>query len=166
MTLLPRVRRRFLVLLAVLAVPAAALAHSSKLGDLEIDHAYATPTPEGASYGAVYFRKLENGGRRPDRLVAASTPLAEKVEFHRGTIDAQHVMRTQPIDGIEMPPRSALKVRHNGELHLVLVGLKQPLSHGEKFALLLRFERAGEREVTVYVQQPRDRGGSHGGHRH
>ena len=166
MKFVPITRRRLLVALAALALPAAVLAHASKLGDIEIDHAYATPTPEGASYGAVYFRALENGGRRPDRLVAAATPMAEKVEFHRGTIDAQHVMRTQPIDGIEMPPRSALKVRHNGELHLVLVGLKQPLAHGEKFPLLLRFEHAGEREVTVYVQQPRDRGGSHGGHRH
>jgi hypothetical protein len=40
----------------------------------------------------------------------------------------------------------------------MLLDLKAPLVPGARFALTLRFERGGEKEVTVWVQQPRDRG--------
>jgi copper(I)-binding protein len=109
----------------------------------------------------VYFRTLKNRGDQPDRLVAASTPVAQSVEFHRSSVDAQNVMRMRPIEAIELPPRSELRVRHGGELHLMLIGLKVPLKEGERLSLRLRFEKAGEREVTVWVQQPRSGGGAH-----
>ena len=51
-----------------------------------------------------------------------------------------------------------------GEYHLMLIDLKRPLKDGERFDLTLRFERAGERTVTVWVQVPR--GEAAGGHRH
>ncbi|NDY92451.1 hypothetical protein [Ideonella livida] len=38
---------------------------------------------------------------------------------------------------------------------MLLKGLETPLVEGKRFTLRLRFERAGEREVTVWVQQPR-----------
>jgi len=139
----------------------AVQAHDFKLGAIEIDHPYAPPTPAAATTAAVYFRTLKNRGDQPDRLVAASTPVAQSVEFHRSSVDAQNVMRMRPIEAIELPPRSELRVRHGGELHLMLIGLKAPLKEGERFALRLRFEKAGEREVTVWVQQPRSSGRAH-----
>lgn len=139
----------------------AAQAHDFKLGTIEIDHPYAPPPPAAASTAAVYFRTLKNRGDQPDRLVSASTPVAQSVEFHRSSVDAQNVMRMRPIEAIELPPRSDLRVRHGGELHLMLIGLKAPLKDGERFTLRLRFEKAGEREVTVWVQQPRGGGGEH-----
>jgi len=36
----------------------------------------------------------------------------------------------------------------------------QALRAGDRFPLTLRFGRGGEREVTVWVQQPRDRASS------
>ena len=44
----------------------------------------------------------------------------------------------------------------------MLMDLKQPLKDGDRFDLTLRFERAGERTVKVWVQTPRDATG----HRH
>jgi copper(I)-binding protein len=145
------------------AVSAAAQAHDFKLGAIEIDHPYAPPTPAAARTAAVYFRTLKNRGDQPDRLVAASTPAAQSVEFHTSSVDAQNVMRMRPIEAIELPPRSDLRVRHGGELHLMLIELKAPLKEGDRFQLRLRFEKAGEREVTVWVQQPR---GGVSEHRH
>jgi len=154
-----------LALAAALALaPSAATAHDFKAGGVVIDHPYATPTPAGARTGAVYFRALRNGGREADRLLGARTTVAASIEIHRGTVDANDVMRMRPIDAIELPPGAAPNLRHGGELHLMLVDLKAPLKEGERFPVWLRFERAGEREVTVWVQRPRD-GGS-GGHRH
>ena len=68
-------------------------------------------------------------------------------------------MRMRRIEAIEIPPGAVLKLRHGGDTHLMLLGLKAPLQDGERFALWLRFERAGEHEVTVWVQTPRDPGG-------
>lgn len=149
--------------LAAWATPAAA--HDFKLGSLRIDHPYATPTAAGASTGAVYLRTLRNTGEQADRLVGASTPVAASVEIHRSVIDAQGVMRMRAIDALALPPRSEQRLRHGGEYHLVLIGLKAPLKHGDRFPITLRFEKAGEREVAVWVQQPRNAAAA-GEHRH
>jgi periplasmic copper chaperone A len=139
--------------------PALAAAHGSRLGDIVVDHPYATPTPAGARTGAAYLRGLLNRGRQPDRLIGASTPLADTVEFHRSSRDGD-VMRMRAVDAIDVPAGAELRLRHDGDTHLMLVGLKEPLRDGQRFPLRLRFERAGEVEVMVWVQTPHN-GGTH-----
>jgi periplasmic copper chaperone A len=163
----PRVIR-FHAVSAALAASAAlatwagpALAHDFRLGPLRIDHPYATPTPPGASTGAAYLRGIRNTGEQADRLIGASTPAARAVEIHRSVVDAQNVMRMRAIDGIDLPPKGEVRLRHGGEHHLMLIGLQQPLNNGDRFPMTLRFEKAGEREVTVWVQRPRDAAGAH-----
>jgi copper(I)-binding protein len=156
--------RRFFGLIitgALFGLVAPSHAHDFRLGALRVEHPYATPTPAGASTGAVYLRGLRNTGVQPDRLVGASTPAARAVEIHRSAIDAQNVMRMRAIDGIDLPAGADLRLRHDGELHLMLIDLKQPLKLGDRFPMIVRFEKAGEREVTVWVQQPRS-----GAHEH
>lgn len=161
----PRRRHALALIVALAATAPAAQAHDFKLGPLRIDHPYATPTPPGATTGAVYLRGIRNTGSAPDRLVGASTPVARAVEIHRSTVDAQNVMRMRAIDGIDLPPGAELRLRHGGEHHLMLIDLKAPLKNGDRFPMTLRFQKAGEREVMVWVQQPRDAGGAHT-HRH
>lgn len=141
-----------------------ASAHGSSAGPIKIEHPYATPTPAGARTGAVYFRALRNTGRQADRLIGASTPTAARVEIHESVIDSAGVMRMREIEAIDLAPRSALKPRHTGQLHLMLIDLKAPLVNGERFPMRLRFERNGEVEVTVWVQRPKAGGASE--HRH
>lgn len=160
----PRQFRR--VLLLTLAGSAVSLlapsveAHDFRLGPLRIEHPYATPTPPGAANGAAYLRALRNTGDQPDRLIGASTPVARSVEIHRSLIDAQNVMRMRAVDGIALAPRAEIRLRHGGDHHLMLIDLKQPLKVGDRFPMTLRFEKAGEREVTVWVQQPRASAGA------
>lgn len=135
------------------ALPAAA--HGVSHGQLSIDHPYATPSPPGATTGAAYFRSIRNTGDQPDRLIGARTAVARAVEIHRSSIDAQRVMRMRAVTGIDLPPKAEQRLRHGGEFHLMLIDLKAPLKDGDRFPLTLRFEKAGEREVTVWVQQPR-----------
>lgn len=161
-----RQRRRAWSCLAawlVLPLSGTAIAHDFKLGPLRIDHPYATPTPAGARTGAAYLRTLRNTGDQADRLIGATTPAARTVEIHRSVIDAQNVMHVRAIDGIDLPPKAELQLRHGGEHLLMLIDLKAPLKVGERFPMTLRFEKAGEREVMVWVQQPRS---STPAHRH
>ena len=143
-----------------LSAPSAS-AHGFDIGPLRIDHPYATPTPPGASTGAAYLRGIRNTGDQPDRLVGASTPAARAVEIHRSVVDAQNVMRMRAIDGITVPAKGEVPLRHGGEHHLMLIGLRAPLKDGDRFPLTLRFEKAGEREVMVWVQQPRNAAAAH-----
>ena len=148
------------------AEPAApARAHDFRAGALRIDHPYATPTPPGAAHGAAYLRGVRNTGPQADRLVGARTPFARAVEVHRSVVDAQNVMRMRAIDGVDLPPRTEIPLRHGGEHHLMLIDLKQPLKEGDRFPMTLRFRDAGEHEVMVWVQRPREAASAHR-HRH
>lgn len=161
-------QRAFAMLVAAcLAVTVGPLAaHDFRLGPLRIDHPYATPTPTGAVNGAAYLRRIRNTGDAPDRLIGASTPVARTVEIHRSVVDATQVMRMRAIDGIDLPPKVELQLRHGGEVHLMLIDRKRPLTEGDRFPLTLRFQKAGEREVTVWVQKPRGSASPHAAAEH
>jgi copper(I)-binding protein len=159
-------KRRGLLAIALglaLTTAGTAHAHDFKAGDLRIDHPYATPTVPGQTTGAVYLRTLRNTGDEADELLGASTLAAAAVELHRMQMDG-NVMRMRAVDGIALPPHSELTVRHQQTegYHLMLQGLKQPLTDGDRFAVTLRFRRAGEHTVNVWVQKPR----SVGAHNH
>lgn len=151
------VRRRICFVLAAWVLPIAGHAHGVKAGDLAIDHPYATPSRPGMTTGAVYFRAIKNNGTEPDRLLSAHTPAAATVELHRMEMDGD-VMRMRAVPAIELPAKTEVRLRHgtpNGH-HLMLLGLKAPLKDGDRFPVTLTFRRAGEREVMVWVQTPRD----------
>jgi copper(I)-binding protein len=104
----------------------------------------------------VYFKGLRNRGGQADRLIAAKSAVAERVELHQMQMDGQ-VMRMREVPAIELPARTEVNLRHGsaGTHHLMLQGLKQPLKDGDRFDLELVFEKAGTRRVNVWVQTPR-----------
>jgi copper(I)-binding protein len=142
------------LLAAGLFAAGAAQAHDFKVGAITIDHPYAVPSTAGSALGGVYVRALKNGGDAPDRLLGALSPAAESVQIQRSATpgDLSGAVGGGPI---ELPPRAEVPLRHDGRWHLVLVGLKQPLVDGQRFPVTLRFERAGEKQISVSVQTPR-----------
>jgi copper(I)-binding protein len=84
-----------------------------------------------------------------------------------------NVMRMRAVAAIDLPARTEVRLRHGSAAaaseghHLMLNGLKAPLKDGDRFAVVLQFRRAGEREVMVWVQTPKSRDVGHGGsHQH
>jgi copper(I)-binding protein len=151
-------------LVALTLLATAAHSHGVTHGDLVLDHPYAVPSLVGVHNGAAYLRGINNRGDKPDRLLSGSSPVAARVELHRMTIDTSHVMRMRQVLAIELPPQTMTPLRHNGEYHLMLMDLKQPLKDGDRFDLTLNFELAGRQTVKVWVQTPRD--ANRGEHRH
>lgn len=148
---------RLLLAICVLAVHFAGHAHGFRAGDIRIDHPYATPSRPGVQTGAVYFRSLDNRGRTADRLLWATTPVAERVDIHHMHMDGD-IMRMRAVPDLELPARTVVRMRHhtpNGH-HLMLLDLKAPLKDGDRFPLTLHFEKAGSSTVQVWVQTPRD----------
>ena len=153
-------RLRFGVAVAwvLAALAGMANAHDFKAGDLRIDHPYATPSRPGVQTGAVYFRGIRNTGAQADRLLSASTPVAGRVHIHRMRMQGD-VMQMRALPALDIPGHTTVPMRHNTPdgYHLMLFDLKAPLKDGDRFPVTLTFERAGTREVKVWVQTPRGR---------
>ena len=113
-----------------------------------IDHPWARATPTGAKTGAAYVTLINNGSSG-DRLLAAKTPVADAVQFH-SVSEENGVSRMREMRVVEVPPGGKVTFSP-GEMHIMVVGLKQPLKEGQTFPLSLTFEKAGKVEVTVSI---------------
>ncbi|MFQ5595183.1 MAG: copper chaperone PCu(A)C [Anaerolineae bacterium] len=112
---------------------------------------WSRPAPAGGT-GVVYLT-LENQGRQPDRLTGARSDIAEAVELHRTKMEGD-VMQMQPIaGGVEVPARSRV-VFEPGGAHIMLIGLKRDLKAGDRFTVVLEFEKSGTLTVESEVRQP------------
>jgi copper(I)-binding protein len=125
-----------------LACAAAAAAQTS----LEIVSPWARASVGQPDSGAVYLTIVS---RVSDRLTAAASPAAKVVELHMMSMEGE----MRPIDTIEVLAGWPVSLTPGG-LHLMLVGLAQPLREGRSFALTLFFDKAGRREITVAVEEP------------
>jgi hypothetical protein len=142
---------RLFALLLLAGANASALAHDYKTGDLVIDHPWARPTPSTAKNGAAYFT-IRNDGRQSDILLGAKTPLADVVELHN-TLNEQGVMKMRKVaDGVPIPAGATVTFESGG-LHMMLVGLKQPLTDGGRYPVTLMFKNAGEVPIEIEVER-------------
>lgn len=128
----------------------AALAQNPEKGEIQIRQPWSRATPPGAKVGVAYM-EIRNSGLQPDRLLAISTKVAQRVEMHV-TERAGEVMKMRQVKSFEIPARESYALRPGGA-HLMLVDLAQPLKKGERFTMTLRFERAGEVPVELEVQE-------------
>jgi hypothetical protein len=136
----------------------AAWAHSHEKGDIQVRHPWSRATPPGAKV-AVGYMEIRNRGSQPDRLLSASTAVAKRVEMHVTQREGE-VMKMRQVQSFEIPARERYALRPGGS-HFMLVDLVQPLEKGERFTMKLRFERAGELEIELEVQE---RGSRHPRH--
>lgn len=136
----------------LLAAPPAQ-AHATRRGDVVVDHAYAPPA--SAAPATVYLRAVANRGQQPDRLLAAQTAVAASVELHQG--GGADPARGPRVESVAVAPGAMLRPADGNGVALQLAGLKQALAAGQRFALRLQFERAGEMTVDVWVQTPQGR---------
>lgn len=104
--------------------------------------------------------------RSPDaaRLVAASSPVAGRVEIHEMAMDGG-VMKMRQIPGLDLPAGKTVELKPGG-LHLMLMDLKAPLKDGETVPLTLTVERAGKPAETLQLQVPVRPLGAKSGHGH
>ena len=147
-------RRLWRVLILCLTLSAAA--HAQTAG-IQIEHPWARAS--GGQTGVVYLT-IKNAGAADDRLVAAASPVAAKSELHI-TINDNGVMKMRPLSAIDVKAGSEIVLKPTG-MHLMLMGLKQPLKEGQSFPLTLTFEKAGKVDTVVIIEKA----GSAGGHEH
>ncbi len=143
-------------------------------GGLTIADPWARTSPEDTTYGAVYLSLTSADG---DALVGASVPadIAGTVEIHETvvaddassdttmamggessdttetTMAGMGQMTMRPIDSLELPAGETVTLEPGG-YHIMLIELVAPLETGQEIEVTLTFENAGERTITVPVQ--------------
>ena len=143
-----RTWHRLLACVACLAWLASGGVALATAADLMVMSPRAMASIPGAPATVIYL-SVHNVGGVADRLVGASTPLASKVEIHSGGMNGGvNVMR--PLDGITIAVGDMIEFRSGGN-HLMLTGLRRPLTVGMVVPLVLRFQKAGEVRVAVPV---------------
>lgn len=135
--------------LALTAIAMPALAGEAKVGAIEIKDAWARATPAKAPAGGA-FVTIANTGTTTDNLLGASAGVAKNVELHTHIAQGD-VMRMVAVGSIELQPGKSVAMAPGG-LHIMLIGLNQPLKEGTSFPLELDFALAGKVTVTVDVR--------------
>ncbi|RDZ28930.1 copper chaperone PCu(A)C [Lysobacter silvisoli] len=137
-------------LIALAFLAACSRAPQATVGDIAIERPWVRAMAPGAP-AAGGFAALTNTGDRPDRLVSASTPDAQRVEIHEMRMD-QDVMRMRQLaDGLPLPTGTRVELKP-GSYHLMLVSPKRRFMQGERVTIELRFERAGKHQVVFPVK--------------
>lgn len=136
------------------AVAATLLLSTTALADIMVKDAYVRSSTPSSPTGAA-FMMLMNEGDKDDRLVAASSDVAGRVELHTHTEDADGVMRMGEVEGGIPVPAGEMVMLKRGGLHVMFMGLNGPLEQGSEIDVTLTFEKAGDMQVKIPVDHER-----------
>ena len=99
------------------------------------------------------FLDIANRGPDDDRLVAASSPLAERIELHGIKVVGSDIDMRPLARGVAIPAGRTTMLKPRG-YHLLLQGVKAPLPKGSTLPVTLTFEKAGAVAVEFAVEEP------------
>lgn len=148
---------------AFLAVGGGLLAGLGWLGaaaaqDIQVDQVWARASIGQVANSAAYF-SLENRGKVADRLVSVESPVAERSELHDHVMQ-DDIARMVQVEAIELAAGESMTLAPGG-LHVMLMGLAEPLQVGDSVPLTLHFEQAGHLDVEAEVRPLRAEGHRH-----
>jgi len=120
-----------------------ALAHSYKVGAIEIGHIWAKPPVHGA---LAIYGPLFNSGGKPDTLVGVQSSAARSAYIAR-TVNGHE----QPVRSIALQPGRPVSLA-SWTQHIVLQGVKGNVHAKSMVPLTLRFAHAGTVKVMAMVE--------------
>ncbi|MEL7211635.1 MAG: copper chaperone PCu(A)C [Pseudomonadota bacterium] len=152
-------------LLATAAATLLALPAAAEMAKIMVDDPYARSATSMAKSGAA-FMGIMNHSDEDDRLIAASSDVAQRVELHTH-IEDDGVMRMVEVEeGFEIPAGETVMLKRGGK-HVMFMGLNEPFEQGAMIDVTLTFEKAGDVAVQIPVDLERKpEEGAHGGHNH
>jgi len=133
---------------------ALALAPAIATAQMTVDDAYARAASPVARSGAA-FLVITNTSDSDDRVIDAASDIAERVELHthidagNGVMQMRHVPEGFPVAAGDT------RVLMRGGDHIMLMGLRQPLNHGDEIEVTLTFEHADPITIMIPVDLER-----------
>ncbi len=117
---------------------------------LTVEAAWARATPPGAPVGAVYM-DLFNPGKEAITVNQIKTSVARMAQIH-STLNVDGVMRMRSAMPLTIGASERLSLAPGG-MHVMLMGLRQPLAAGATFNLDLGLANGENLRVEVLVGQ-------------
>jgi copper(I)-binding protein len=142
--------------LALAATLGLVLATPALAQEIHIRDAYARAASPSASSGAA-FMVIENTGDADDRLIGASSPVAQLVQLHTHREEGGVMKMVHVEEGFALPAGETRVLQRGGD-HVMLMGLTEPFEQGKEIPLTLIFEKSGEISVDVPVDLDRKPG--------
>jgi copper(I)-binding protein len=105
---------------------------------------------------------IHNTGAEDDRLIAAASDAAQRVELHTHSEDAQGVMRMREVVEGFAVPAGGTHALERGADHVMFMGMTRTLAEGDVVAVTLTFEKAGAIAVDLPVDNSRMPGAMQG----
>ena len=140
MTIRKHIYRLFGVSLCLLSLSVAAKTTA--------DGAWARATVAGQNMGGAFVTLTSD---RDAQLIGASSPAAQTVELHTMTMQGEKMMMS-PVRSIDLPANQAVPL--TGSYHLMLMGLKQPLTEGQTIPITLKIKLSSGYVETLTIQAP------------
>jgi copper(I)-binding protein len=119
-------------------------AHAPKISD-----AWARATVPGQPVAAAYM-KIDSAVAAT--LTHVETDVAKQVQVHNMQIEGG-VMKMREHGQLEIPAGKTVTLAPGG-LHLMLLGLKQPLKAGDSIQMQLTFVDANKKKTTSAINVP------------
>lgn len=116
---------------------------------VQVQQVYSRPLPPGQSVAAVYLT-ISNQGEQPVVLVAGSSPVAKRLEFHRH-IHADGMMQMRQLDSVKIEPGKTLRFAP-GDYHIMLFGVSRAFKVGDTIPLILLTNKQQEIKVVAEVK--------------
>jgi periplasmic copper chaperone A len=142
---------RSMLFLAIVFVLTACAAQARQTQVITIDEPWARPGVAGGN-SAVYF-VIQNPSDQADILIDAESDVAEFVELHMTSMDANGNMQMQHQESVSVGAGSNVEFVPGG-LHVMLIQLHENLAVGETIPLTLHFENTGSISIEATVMQP------------
>lgn len=121
----------------------------SEMSGIEIDGAWARPGSEGRM-SAAYFL-ISNFNETADTLISVQSEVSRYVEIHESYESEEGMVGMREVQQVPVPGQATIRFEQGG-LHVMLMQLRDGLSDGDTFSLILNFSNYGEVIVDVPVR--------------
>lgn len=123
---------------------------SAMAGDVTIIDPYVRAVPPGQTVSAA-FLQLENKSGVSRAIINATSPVSKVVELHAHTHE-NGMMQMRRVEAIEIPANGKT-VLEPGGLHIMLIGLHDPLMIDQKVAITLEFKDGSSQVIEAPVRK-------------
>lgn len=137
-----------LLRMTLIAAGCAIPADEMQAQPVTVKDAWVRAPAPGQKVAGAYMELLS---RTHMALTAVASSAAARVELHSTSME-EGVMRMRPVARIELPAGKPVKLAPGG-LHVMLVGIKQPLKPGDKVPLTLTVQRADLASRSIFTVQ-------------
>lgn len=126
-------------------VSVALFASAVLAADIEVSDIYVKQTPPNAKNTAI-FLTLTNNSDKDIALVDAESDLSDNVELH-SVIKEGNKMTMVKVPEITIKAKSSVQLKSGGE-HIMLFGIKKPVTRDAKANLTLHFSNGESLNFT------------------